>query len=289
MTTRRTRPAARARQSARLSENYGPWAVVTGASDGIGRAFAQQLASHGLSLVLVARRQRQLDTLAAELTDNHGISAIALGADLATIQGRRAVWEATTSLDIGLLVAAAGFGTSGPFLDNDLSTELEMLQVNCAAVLEQTHQFGRRFADRGRGGLVLLSSLVAFQGVARAAGYAATKAHVQTLAEGLGIELKPHGVDVLACAPGPVKSGFAARADMRLGATVSPDTVAREALNALGRRATVTPGMLSKVLTGSLRTLPRPARVRAMRRIMQGMTDHHSAASTARELGGPTV
>jgi short-subunit dehydrogenase len=149
-----------------------------------------------------------------------------------------------------------------------------MPAVNCAAVLAQAHHFGSRFAERGRGGLVLLSSIVAFQGVPRAAHYAATKAYVQTLAEGLGRELQPLGVDVLACAPGPVRSGFAARADMQLGATVAPETVARGAMAALGRRTTVHPGRLSKVLVGALRTLPRAGRVRAMAQVMAGMTRH---------------
>jgi len=115
--------------------------------------------------------------------------------------------------------------------------------------------------------------------VPRAAHYAASKAYVQTLTEGLRLELEPLGVDVLACAPGPVRSGFAARAGMVLGATVAPDTVARGALAGLGRRGTVSPGGLSKVLTSSLRALPRPGRVRVMERVMSGMTRHVSPAA----------
>lgn len=104
--------------------------------------------------------------------------------------------ERTTALDIGLLVASAGFGTSGPFVDSDLESELEMIDVNCRAVAALGHHFGRRFANQRRGGMILMSSLVAFQGVPRAANYAATKAYVQSLAEGLRIELAPFGVDV---------------------------------------------------------------------------------------------
>jgi len=120
--------------------------------------------------------------------------------------------------------------------------------------------------------LVLLSSLVGFQGVPRAAHYAATKAYVQTLAEALHVELGPLGVDVLASAPGPVHSGFAARADMRMGVALQPSAVARVTLSALGHTTTVAPGLLSKVLLGALVPLPRWARTRVMGRVMRGMT-----------------
>ena len=117
-----------------------------------------------------------------------------------------------------------------------------MLDVNCRAMLVMAHHYGKRFVDRGRGGMVLMSSLLAFQGVPKAAHYAATKAYVQSLAEGLRLELGPHGVDVVASAPGPVRSGFAERADMVMGTAVTPETVARGTLAALGSAGTVRPG-----------------------------------------------
>ena len=117
-----------------------------------------------------------------------------------------------------------------------------------------------------------MSSLVAFQGVPRASVYAATKAFVQTFAEGLAREMKPLGVDVLASAPGPVLSGFAARAGMAIGSGQTPDEVARGTLAALGRRTTVRPGLLAKGLEASLAPLPRSLRVRALERVMAGLT-----------------
>ena len=255
---------------------YGSWAVVTGASDGIGRAVAEVLAGAGLHLVLVARRGLVLDALAADLKARYGIDVQTVAADLSAETGSDAVEAATAALDVGLLVAAAGFGTSGAFLDADLGREMNMLDVNVRAVLRASHHFGRRFAARGRGGLVLFGSIVGFQGTPRAAAYAATKAYVQTLAEGLHVEFAPHGVDVLSSAPGPVHSGFAARAAMQMGTALRPEDVVVPTLNALGRRMTVAPGALTKVLLASLAPLPRSLRTRILGAVMGGMTAHRT-------------
>ncbi len=258
--------------NSRFKTKYGPWAVVTGASDGIGREFARALAKAGFNLVLVARRRARLEELAAELSARYEIEIRAVDVDLSHKDAPQTVLEATAPLDVGLLVAAAGFGTSGAFLDAPLDAELEMIDVNCRAVVALSFGFGQRFKARGRGGLVLMSSLLAFQGVPRAANYAATKAFVQTLAEGLRLEMAPLGIHVVACAPGPIHSGFAERARMQMGFAQKPQSVALATLNALGRRGTVRPGWLSKTLEASLAPLPRLARSRIMARVMAGMT-----------------
>jgi short-subunit dehydrogenase len=175
---------------------------------------------------------------------------------------------------VGLLVASAGFGTSGPFLDGPLEQEIEMLHVNGRALMALSWHFGRRLSARGSGGLILLSSIVGFQGMPHAAHYAATKAYVQSLGEALAVELGSRGVDVLAAAPGPTQSGFAARAKMKMGAALQPSAIAPSILDSLGRRTTVLPGLLSKVLVYSMVPLPRWVRVRIMGRVMRGMTRH---------------
>ena len=266
----------------RLYSRYGPVAVVTGASSGIGRAMAVQAAAAGLDVVLVARGQQLLDELAVELTASYGVHAQVVAADLGTTAGVTELLEATAGVDVGMLCAAAGFGTSGQFLEADIDTELNMLDVNCRAVLLMTHEFGRRLAARGRGGIVLMGSLVGYQGTPNAAHYAATKAYVQTLAEGLHAELRKSGVDVLSSAPGLVHTGFADRAGMTVGRAVHPHTVAAQSLSALGRRATVAPGGLSKVLSWSLAPLPRSARTRIMGQVMGGMTKSaHATVGTS--------
>lgn len=260
---------------------YGPWALVTGASSGIGRAMAVRLAALGLNLVLVARRREMLEALSNELYVRHGIQVRVIDADLTHDATLDAIALVTEDLDLGLLVAAAGLGTSGRFIDAKFEREAAVLAVNCRAVLGLSLHFAHRFAARGRGGIVLMSSIVGFQGVPYSANYAATKAYIQSLAEALHAELERLGIDVVASAPGPTDSGFATRADMRMGATVTPDTVARETLAALGRRTTVLPGILSKALTFSLAPLPRAARVRAMGFVMRGMTKHQDERSAA--------
>ena len=248
--------------------------MITGASDGIGREMALRLAEAGLNLVLVARRRDVLDHIAADLTVRHGIETRVISVDLALETAVETVTTGTDGLDVGLLVAAAGFGTSGRFIDAQLEQELAMVNVNCRAVMALCLHFGRRIAGRKRGGIILMGSLLGFQGVPHAAHYAATKAYVQSLAEALHVELAPLGVDVVASAPGPVHSGFAARAGMRLGLALTPRDIAQATLDALGRRATVRPGWLSKFLEGALVPLPRWARVRVMGMIMNGMTRH---------------
>jgi short-subunit dehydrogenase len=263
---------------------YGPWAVVTGASSGIGREIALGLAEAGLNLVLVARRRDVLERLASDIGTHREGEIRVFTADLALESALETVEEVTQDLDVGLLVAAAGFGTSGPFLDSSLEEELEMLDVNCRAPLRMALHYGRRFALRGRGGIVLMSSIVGFQGTPNAAHYAATKAYVQTLAEALHVEFAPVGVDVLASAPGPTNSGFAARARMQMGVALGPADVARSTLKALGSTTTVLPGALSKLLAYSLAPLPQWARVRIMGRVMGGMT---KPGNQTNALGAP--
>ena len=267
--------------SSNLADRFGSWAVVTGASEGIGEAFARELASKGLNLVLIARREPLLEELAAELKLAHGVECRVIATDLSNLENVDAMAAATQDLDVGLMVAAAGFGTSGPLANASLASEVNMVQLNCIGALACTWHFARRFTERGRGGLVLMSSLLAFHGVPRAANYAATQAYVQTLAEGLRVELAPFGVEVIASAPGPIGTGFAKRANLQMTQALPPEVVARVTLAALGHKTTVRPGWLSKLLGWSLALLPRWAQVLVITQVMKGMTAHQATGSTA--------
>lgn len=253
------------------SPRYGAAALITGASDGIGAAFAWELANQGYELVLVARRQDRLLSLARQLQSEHGVRVRVIAADLGKPDDVTRVIADTAGDDVGLLVAAAGFGASGFFVDQPIKPELDMIDVNCRAVVALTHAFANRFKQRGAGAIVLFGSLVGFQGVPRAANYAATKAFIQTFVEGLRPELKRFGVDVISVAPGPIASGFAARANMVMGAAANPASVPREALSALGRKTTVRPGFLSKALEALFFGLPRAGRTLIMTQVMKSM------------------
>ncbi len=258
----------------RLKSRYGPWAVVAGASSGIGLELAGRLAESGLNLVINARDAARLERVAQELQRGYGVVVMPVAADLSDDRGINRLLEATQGLTIGLFVHSAGFGTSGEFRKSTLETEVNMLRLNTESLLKLTHHFGQRFATQKRGGIILLSSLVAFQGVPYAAHYAATKAYVQTLAEAIAVELKPMGVDVVSAAPGPVSTGFGERANMNMAMSLMPSQIGVPILRALGRQTTVLPGFLTKLLTYSLRTVPRWGKVRIMQQVMGGMTKH---------------
>lgn len=219
---------------------YGPWAVIAGASEGIGAAFAQALAAQGISLVLVARREEPL----AKLAETLPVPSRVVVADLAS-GGTRKVFEATENLDVGLVVANAALSPIGPFTTVAPSVLRNALELNCGAALELARHYTPAMVARGRGGLILMSSLAGQQGSPGIAVYAATKAFDAVLAESLWAELRPHGVDVLACIPGAVSTpGLAANSTGRAPGTVTPDVVATAALKALGRKPRVVPGTM---------------------------------------------
>lgn len=185
-----------------FSERYGPVAVVTGASSGIGRAFAELLAAKGLNLILVARREDRLNTLVESLTEKHGVEVETLALDLASPSAINRIAQATEGKDIGLLVSNAGFGLKGPHEDNDPEMMTDMLQVNCQAPLQLSHRLIPHLKSRGRGGIIITSSVEGLMGVPNSAAYAASKAFTNSLGESLWGELSPLGIDVLALCPG---------------------------------------------------------------------------------------
>lgn len=255
-------------------QKYGPWALVTGASSGIGREIALNLAEANINLILSGRNILALKELSDTILTQFDVKVQIVQTDLNESKGISYLLSQVQPLDIGLLIASAGFGTSGEFLKSSLEEEVSMLEVNCKALFILTHHFARQFSTRGKGGIILMSSMVGFQGVPYAAHYAATKAYVQSLAEALALELKSSGIDVLAAAPGPVNTRFGDRANMQLGNALKPSDIAIPILKALGRRSTVLPGLLTKILVGSLRTVPRWAKIRIMMMVMGGMTKH---------------
>lgn len=256
----------------RVVERYGAWAVVTGASAGIGQAVARRLAAAGQNVVLVARRADRLQVLADELTRAHGVRAAVLPLDLTAPGAVERVLAEVDATDAGLVVHAAGFGLGGAHADLGLDAHLEMLDLNCRTTLALTHGLAQRYRARGRGGIVLLASVIAFSGVPLAAHYAATKAYVLTLGEALQAELAAAGVDVAVIAPGPTRSEFGARAGMTISAGATPDRVARGVVARLGRRGVVLPDGFARAIRWSTVLAPRRLAVAILGRVMRNMT-----------------
>ncbi len=245
---------------------YGPWALVTGASEGIGESFARALASRGLNLMLVARREGPLEALAAELRAAHAIQVRTASADVARPDLLAVLDVLAGDDEIGLLVHNAAFSALGPFLDRPLDDLMKVIDVNCRAPLAMAHHFARRMVPRGRGGIILMSSLAGGQGTPMVAAYAASKAFEIVLAEGLWDELRPHGVDVLACRAGPTRTpSYEASRPRKKVPMMESGPVVEEALAALGRKPVVVAGRLNRAVNFVMqRLLSRSAAVRFM-------------------------
>ncbi len=236
-----------------FKEKYGPWALITGASAGIGAEFARQLSREGLNLILVARRQDRLDELAAELKAKHPVEVKTLSVDLARPDFMTAIRPAVQSLEVGLLINSAGFGISGAFLQTDLEKELEMLDVNCRAPLILTHELGKEMVKRKRGGIIMVSSTSAFLATPYMTHYAATKAFDLSFGEGLWYELKEHGVDVMALCPGGTKTEFHQIAGIIGVMDMTVEPVVTQALKSLGKKASIINGWRNRIKVFLLR------------------------------------
>ncbi len=241
----------------------GKWAVVTGASAGIGKAFCSELASGGTNLVLVARRRDRLAELASTLSAKYSIKTEICPADLAQDAGAHEVFAFTQGkgIEVDLLINNAGFGAYGEFPSTPLDRQLGMVRVNVAAVVHLTHLYLPAMVARHRGSILIVASTASFQAVPYLSTYAATKAFDLFFAEGLAEEMAPHGINVCALCPGTTESEFfdvagQPRRIMRKRETA--EKVAHTGLHALasGRRYVIS-GMKNYMGAQSQRLIPR--------------------------------
>ena len=250
-----------------FARRYGPWALIAGASEGIGEAFARELSRRGVNLVLVARRQGPLEAAAREIADRAKVEVVCVPLDLARADAAAVLEEKVAGLDIGLVVYNAAQAPAGCFLEIPLAEQLAAIDVNVRGPLAMAHRFGERLAARGSGGIVLLSSLTAFQGSPFVTTYGATKSFLLSLSEGLWYELAPRGVDVLCVLAGATRTPNYLRQRAEGGAPgeLEPEQVAREALAKLGRAPSMIPGRFNRFASQLLRrVLPRRAAIRLM-------------------------
>jgi uncharacterized protein len=194
----------------RTAEWRGKWALVTGVSAGIGVALAQELAMGGTHLVLTARRRERLEELARALSTKHKVKTEVFVADLADPAAPEKILAFTNEkgIEIELLINNAGFGQLGEFPSVDTQRLLDMVQVNCSAVVHLTRLYLPGMVTRRRGDVLILASTASFQAVPYISTYAATKAFDLLLAEGLAEEMKPYGIRVCALCPGSTESEF---------------------------------------------------------------------------------
>jgi short-subunit dehydrogenase len=241
-----------------LKERYGAWALITGASSGIGEAFARYLARAGMDVILVARRRERLEVLAAYLTQQHGVQALAVPLDLTDPHFLEALTEQVGDREVGMLVNNAGYGSTGRFLERDPAREADMVRLNCWAPVVLTHHFVHPMAKRRKGAILFVSSVVGYQPTPFMTTYAATKAFDLFLGEGLWYELRRYAIDVLTMSPGTTETEFHQVADMARGPVVAPpDRVVETAMRALGRRPSAVDGLFNHLLAFGHRLLPR--------------------------------
>lgn len=239
----------------------GKWALVTGASAGIGVALARELAKYRANLVLTARRQDRLDALAEELR-GRGVQVRTVAADLNDPAAPQSIFDATegAGLEIDLLINNAGLGLFGEFYTNPVEQELGQIRVNCEAVVRIARLFVPRMVTRRRGWVLITASTASFQPVPYISTYAATKAFDRFFALGLAQEVGRYGVRVTALCPGPTESEFfdIARAGvLRKRGVQSAEDVARIGVKALARgKRTVVPHTSGRITAAIVRFLP---------------------------------
>jgi short-subunit dehydrogenase len=271
-----------------MTLNDQSWVLVTGASSGFGEEFARQYASQGRPLVLVARRIEKLQALATELRDRYRVDVIVEQVDLsnvaAVIQLHQRLHE--RGVAIGILINNAGHGLQGTFVDATLEAALAMLQLDVVSLTAVTHVFAQDMRTRGRGKILLVASMLAYQGIEKFAVYAAAKMYVLRLGEALHRELKRDGVTVTVLCPGMSDTGFATAAQQKITPALKllmmqPAPVVRAGIRAMeAGRISVVPGWANKASVMFTRATPRWLHQAVFARIM-GATPERGDAHTA--------
>lgn len=266
---------------ATFAGRYGPWALVAGASDGVGAGFARALAERGLNVVLMARRQQVLDEVAAGIRAETGVDTRTVAVDLAEPDAMATIAGATAGLEIGTVVYCAGGDPNyEPFLANPVEVPLALVRRNCVVPMQVCHHFAGAMVERGRGGIILLSSAAGLAGAPNVVAYAATKAFDLVLAEALWSELHGQGVDVLSLVLGATDTPALRRLLARRGSisdpeapipgAATPEQVVTEGLDNLANGPTWFVGERMREADRRLRSMTRGDAVKAMTRATSG-------------------
>ncbi len=244
---------------------FGPWAVIAGGSDGIGAAFAKDAARRGLNVALIARRKEPLERMATEIQDRFGVETRTISSDLTAPDVAEAIAAQTGDLDVGLFVYNAGSNRKFEhFVDLEIEDLELMLDLACRGPLLLSKLFAGRQKERGRGGIVLMSSMACLAGCAYNTVYSASKAFDAILAEGLWIELAPFGVDVLGVLAGSTRTETVLAGSDQFEDAMDPADVARGALDHLGKGPNWVPGEANQAGAKGMWPAPRVALINGM-------------------------
>jgi short-subunit dehydrogenase len=243
-----------------FARRYGPVALVTGGANGIGAEYCRQLAALGMDLIILDRDERALEEIAREVGGAGSVTTVVVDLASSADQLLVALRDATRDREVGLLVANAAWSPVGPFIDSELESLLAAVAINSGATVVLAHELGRAMANRGRGGIIIMSSLAAETGTAQVALYSATKAFNLVLAEGLWYELRDRGVDVIAIRPGSTRTlswQNTQPAEGDVSDAMEPDAVVSEALAMLGTTPSTPVGDANRKAEQYFRSLPR--------------------------------
>jgi hypothetical protein len=260
-----------------FKEKYGPTALIAGASEGMGAAFARGLAARGLDLVLVARRKEPLEETARQIRERFGVKAWTVVCDLGAHDATQQIAQAIGDTAINFLVYNAALSHIGPYLKASPETHAGIATVNAVTPLALVHHFGGKMVEQGRGGVVIMASIAGFQGSPYLATYAATKAFDRALAEGLWYEWKPLGVDVIACCAGATTTPNylntqPGRASALEPAPQRPGQVVEECLRRIGTTPSFVSGWGNRLVTFLMQRLfPRKTAIATMGEGMKKM------------------
>ncbi|MCB0707473.1 MAG: SDR family NAD(P)-dependent oxidoreductase [Saprospiraceae bacterium] len=256
---------------------YGSWALITGATSGIGAELTRQVAAKGLNVVLVARKEKELAEHASAIQERYGVETKTISADLSTAEGIKKVTQ--TAEKIGLLILAAGIEVNGAFEKTPIEKELQTIQLNVVATLALTHHFSKSMVVNGKGGILLISSLSGHMPNPYFSNYAGTKAYVLNLGASLYGELKPKGVDVSVLSPGLTSTPMIADNGMDWNKTpmtaMDPSLVAEIGINGLGKRFLSIPGGKNKIMGWMAKHMPTEMQAKMNEKMMRKAIDQN--------------
>jgi short-subunit dehydrogenase len=235
-----------------FKNTYGEWALITGATSGIGKALAMEIAKKGIKIILVARRRLELEETALEIAKKHQVETCVIEADLTEKDGVKNVINETGKLNIGMLVLSAGIENNGSFIKSDIETELKVIDLNIISTIKLTHHFAQKMEAQKKGGILFVSSLTAHMPSPFFSNYASTKSYILNFGSSLYAELKSKGIDVSILSPGVTNTPMSEKTGIDWTKTkvqtMDAKTVAEETIKNFGDKLSIIPGKGNRIM-----------------------------------------